>query len=155
MKTIRVDNSIISANDEAIKKAGISMVCDKYMNIEISYEDYKKLCEIIDEGDIHPALYTYIYDKHRGFLAYVDNMPGVDPLEEYDGVGFYPIEQYNGCETLLTYEDSYGVYEGEFEIDINTCRNIENDQDKVTWWISNLYIELEEEEDAQEEDEEE
>lgn len=54
MRTISISNSILSnesvAND--IEEQGIILTCNDDMDIEISDEDYEKLCNIIDPADI-------------------------------------------------------------------------------------------------------
>lgn len=55
MKIITIDNSILSMESvaNAIEEQNITLTCNTDMNIEISEEDYEKLCTIIDPADIH------------------------------------------------------------------------------------------------------
>lgn len=54
MKTVYISNSILSDENiaNAIEEQHINLICNQDMNIEISEEDYEKLCKIIDPSDI-------------------------------------------------------------------------------------------------------
>ena len=49
---IYIDNAILSFAADEIEAKGIIMTCNDKMEIEISEEDYNKLCNIIDVNDI-------------------------------------------------------------------------------------------------------
>lgn len=56
MKII-IDNSILSNENvaNAIEEQDIVLTCNDDMSIEVSDEDYNKLCNIIDPSDIYEA----------------------------------------------------------------------------------------------------
>lgn len=49
---IYIDNAILSSVADEIEANGIIMTCNADMEIEISEDDYNKLCNIIDVNDI-------------------------------------------------------------------------------------------------------
>lgn len=73
-------------------------------------------------------IYTYIYDGKKVFLSYEEEIDGKKPYAELGGMYAYSIEDYNGCKTELTYDDSYGCYSGEVNIVYEEVVNIENEQ---------------------------
>ncbi len=88
---------------------------------------------------------TYIYKGQKVFLAYMDQMPGVKPLEDDGETGCYPIELYNGCSTCCSIDESYdGEYDTEDEIVYTECQNIENEQGLCPGWYTRDYAVVDE-----------
>lgn len=88
---------------------------------------------------------TYIYKGKKVFLAYTDDMPGVTPLDCLGTIGCYQAEQYNGCPTQRTVDESYsGECEDDSEIICTECLNFENEQALSLGWYTKFYAEADE-----------
>lgn len=100
--------------------------------------------------------YTYLYDGHKVFVAYPEDMPGVKDIEgnvpSSSDKHIYPMSDYNGCETLLTDDDDIpGNYGGEREIDYAYCTNPENEEEQTYGVWSCAWIDADEIDDDEEE----
>lgn len=69
--------------------------------------------------------YIYRYKGQSVFLADTSDMPGVEPLAVACDIGCYPVSQYNGCYSLMTYEDGYSGYVYDAEIMVADVINVE------------------------------
>lgn len=75
--------------------------------------------------------YIYRYKGQQVFLADKYEMPGVEPLAVAHDTGCYPVSQYNGCYSLMTYEDGYSSYVDDCEIMVADVINVEAADDDL------------------------
>lgn len=75
--------------------------------------------------------YIYRYKGQQVFLADTYKMPGVEPLAVANDTGCYPVGQYNGCYSLMTYEDGYASYVDDCEIMVASVINVEAADDDL------------------------
>lgn len=66
---------------------------------------------------------TYTYNNKNVFIAYVDDMPNVEPLAECNGKGIFLASDYNGCDTLVAADDEDAEGEDGVEICISDCND--------------------------------
>ncbi len=87
----------------------------------------------------------YSYNEKPVFIAFVDDVTGITPIEESGNMGIFPVSAYNGCEVCLTNDDVYGGDEslGE-EIVCTECVNPENPQKLVDHFWAKKYAEQDE-----------
>jgi len=100
---------------------------DRELYIASFKNDDKGTMDIII-WNYEPETYTYIYEGKKVFLSYEEEIDGKKPYAELGGMYAYSIEDYNGCKTELTYDDSYGCYAGEVNIVYEEVVNIENEE---------------------------
>ena len=86
---------------------------------------------------------TYTLNGTTVYLADMDDVPGVTPIEHIGNIGAYPIESYNGCSVLCTTDDSYSCEsECGTAIVAGVCVNPDNGQRLVEgWWTVDYYQE--------------
>ena len=74
------------------------------------------------------------------FLADMNDIPGVTPIDYAGNIGAYALESYNGCPVRCTTDDAYSEYSGCCTIISAECVNPENGQRLVEgWWTKEYY----------------
>lgn len=86
---------------------------------------------------------TYIYNGEKVFLAYMNDMPGVKPIDHCADVGCYPVSAHNGCSVCCTVDEAYtGELYDECEIIDTSCINPGDSQRLLDGWWTKHYAEI-------------
>lgn len=85
---------------------------------------------------------TYNLNGTVVYLADMDDVPGVTPIDYVGNIGAYTVDSYNGCLVRCTTDDAYSGVSSDCDTAIISaaCVNPENDQRLVEgWWTKEYY----------------